>query len=637
MASITRTPSNDKALMVLTGTIVGAAGIAVLYLAQKVLIPVALAIFFAFLLTPVVMKFQRWGFHRVIAVMSVSLLTAALFLGFGWLVVSQMVGLAGRLPSYTANINKKIEAVQSLGEGTVWSGLEEMIHKLGVAPEMPEPPNPKDHPAKPAAPAQQMVPIVVDQAEPFWLRWLASFVSPATEFLGQVGLIIVLVIFMLLSREDLRNRFIRLVGHGRLTATTKAVDDASQRLSRFLLVQLTINAAVGLCVTLGLTLIGVPYALLWGFLIGVLRYLPYIGSPIAALFPIMLSIAQFDGWLQPGLVALLILGLELVAANVFEPWLFGHSIGVSAVALLIAAAFWAFLWGPIGLVLSCPLTVCLVVLGKHVPNLAFLTVLLGDQPPLAEDVTYYQRLSAHDEDEATDIVLEYIKNRPTDEVYDSLLIPALIYAERDLQRKGLDEDDVHFVHATTRVILVDVEEVRQERKAKAESAVSTKIPQPAPAKVRILGIPARGQSDEIALEMLRQMLEGEPCELKIAGNEVLSSELLTMIEEQAPAVVCIAAVPPGGLARARFLCKRLRSRFPELRLLVGRWGLTMGEEERDKTLRDAGADHVRNSLVASRDDLVAWLPALAEKPGDVKVAPATTPATAQGAPHHLDC
>jgi predicted PurR-regulated permease PerM len=617
MARVNPPSSNEKALLLLCATIVGAAAIGVLYVAQRVLMPVALALFFAFLLTPVVIKFQRWGLHRVVAVLSVTLLTAALFLGFGWLVVSQMVGLAGNLPSYTENINKKIAAVRALGEDTVWSRLETMIHKLGVEPDVPEAANPKDGLTTPETPIQQPAPVVINQAEKPWLSWLASSVSPAAEFLGQVGLIIVLVVFMLLSREDLRNRFIRLIGHGRLTVTTKAVDDASQRLSRFLLVQLTINASFGLCVTLGLTLIGVDYALLWGFLIGVLRYVPYIGSPIAALFPIVLSIAQFDGWLQPALVAVLILGLELVAANVFEPWLFGHSIGVSPIALLIAAAFWAFLWGPIGLVLSCPLTVCLVVLGKYVPNLEFLTVLLGKEPALAEDFTYYHRLSAHDQDEATDIVLEHIKDHPIDEVYDSLLIPALTYAERDLQHKGLDEDDVHFVHETTREILADVEGVRQERQAAAEPPASTENLRPVPDRVRILGIPARGQSDAIALEMLRQMLEGQPCELIIAGHEVLSSELLTMIEEQAPAVVCIAAVPPGGLARARFLCKRLRSRFPELRLLVGRWGLTTTEEKQDKTLRDAGADYVRNSLVACRDDLVAWLPALAEKHHEV--------------------
>ena len=306
------------------------------------------------------------------------------------------------------------------------------------------------------------------------------------------------------------------------------------------------------------TLIGVQYALLWGVLCGVMRYIPYIGSPFAALFPLVLSVAQFEGWLEPALVCGLFVGLELVTANVFEPWLFGHSIGVSAVALLIAAAFWAFLWGPVGLVLSCPLTVCLVVLGKYVPQLEFLAILLGDEPPLDEDSTYYQRLSAHDQDEAEDIVLDYIKDHGPDAVYDALLIPALVNAGRDLQRQGLDDADVKFIHEATREILVTIEDARLERKTKEPVAAAGKNQHEDLTAVEILGVAARGEPDELGLEMLRQMLADESCQMTIAGKDVLASELLTMVEKRAPQAVCIAALPPGGLTHARFLCKRLR-------------------------------------------------------------------------------
>jgi len=466
----------------------------VLYAAQKLLIPVALAMFFAFLLTPAVMVLQRRGLNRVTSVLAVTLLAVAVFIGFTWLVASQVISFAAELPDYSVNIKNKIEAIHSVGQDKTWQRLEKMVQELSKSARVMNDVPPNANPASEPEPAQQPAAIIVEQSEPLWQRSLLSVFGSVGEFLGQVGLVVVLVIFFLLAREDLRNRFIRLVGHGRLTLTTKAVDDASQRLSRFLVMQLTINVSFGVCLGIGLTLLGVRYALLWGVLAAVLRYVPYIGSPIAALFPLLASIAQFAGWLEPGLIAVLFIVLELLTANVFEPLLFGHSIGASAVALLIAAAFWAFLWGPIGLVLSGPLTVCLVVLGKYVPHLDFLWVLLSDEPALEEDFSYYQRLSAHDEDEAEAIVLDYVKNHPVDEVYDELLAPALIYAGRDYRQQGLDGDDLHFIHETTRGILTNVEAARQELDAKLK-ADRSKDDHRLDDKVQILAVASRDESE----------------------------------------------------------------------------------------------------------------------------------------------
>ena len=263
---------------------------------------------------------------------------------------------------------------------------------------------------KPAVPASQKpTAVVLEPESPTWLARLPALLSSLLETLGGLALALVLVVFMLLKREDLRNRLIRLVSHGQITVMTKALDDAGQRISRFLLMQLIVNATVGLSVGLGLLAIGVQYAFLWGFVAAVFRYIPYIGVWIAALSPIILSLAMFEGWVQPLLVIGLFLTIELLASNVAEPRLYGRSIGVSEVALLVAAAFWAFLWGPIGLILSSPLTVCLVVLGKYVPQLKFLDVLLGDEPPLDAHVTFYQRLLARDQDEATQLVLAQAK------------------------------------------------------------------------------------------------------------------------------------------------------------------------------------------------------------------------------------
>jgi predicted PurR-regulated permease PerM len=328
----------------LTGIIVGVAVIGVLYWAQKVLIPMAMAVFLVFLLNPLVVRLQRWRLPRVAAVVFVTLLAAAVLLSFGWLLVSQAVGLVAELPSYAANIKRKVDAVHEMSQNSVWTRLDTMIREVNSVPDAVMVPR-RERSTQGTAVNRPPLPVSVQTPEPLWLRWLAGLLSPATEFLSQVGLVIVLVVFGLLAREDLRDRFTRLVGDGRLSVTTKAVDDASRRLSRYLLMQLAINAAFGLFVSVGLAVLGVHYALLWGILSGTLRYIPYIGSPIAALFPTVLSIAQFEGWLEPGLVAAWMIGLEVLTANVFEPWLLGQSIGVSAVALLVAAAFWAFLWG----------------------------------------------------------------------------------------------------------------------------------------------------------------------------------------------------------------------------------------------------------------------------------------------------
>jgi AI-2E family transporter len=415
---------------------------------------------------------------------------------------------------------------------------------------------------------------------------------------------LVLLVFMLLKRESLRNRLIRLMGHGRLTLATKAVEDAGQRISRFLLMQVIINGGFGLVLALGLFLIQMPHALLWGFLAALLRYVPYLGSWITSVVLVALSLAVFPGWVQPILVLGLIVVLELVTANLVEPRLFGHSIGVSEVALLVAAAFWAFLWGPIGLVLSSPLTVCLVVLGKYVPQLEFLDVILGDEPSLSADVTYYQRLLARDQDEATQLVLTQLKTFPPEQVYDRLLVPALNYVKQDRARDDLTEADEQFVLRATREIVEDLGE-RQTAAPAAEGSTA-----PASRKVRILGCPGHDEADALALEMLRQLLDPARWEMDVLSIDMLSSESVDRAGDKEPAVVCIGALPPGGLAHTRYLCKRLRARLPAARIVVGRWGLKGDLEQDQEQLREVGADRVETALLETRTHLSTWLPVL---------------------------
>jgi predicted PurR-regulated permease PerM len=618
-------PGWQRALIVLTGTVVGVVVVSCLYWAQRVFIPVALAVFLTFLLAPLVTILQRRHLGRTLSVAVVVLLAALTLSGVIWLVSIEVRNIAGELPKYTENIKEKIRSIREIGQGSLTESLGTMFRDI-TQEWKSQPENPEGGAMDiPATAATQKPPSVVVEADsPPWLSRLSALLSPLIESLGSLAMALVLVVFMLLKRESLRNRLIRLVGHGRLTVTTKAVDDAGQRISRFLLMQFIVNGGFGIVLTLGLLLIGVPHALLWGCLATLLRYVPYLGSWVTTVLLMTLSLAIFSGWVQPFLVLGFILVLELVTANIVEPKLFGHSIGVSEVALLVAAAFWAFLWGPIGLLLSSPLTVCLVVLGKYVPQLEFLDVILGDEPSLGADISYYQRLLARDQDEAAQLVLTQAKIAPPEEIYDRLLVPALNYVKRDRERDDLTEADEQFVLRATREI---VEDLGERRTAAADSAATPPVDGttlPAHRKIRILGCPGHDESDAMALEMLRQLLDPSRWEVEIMSLDVLSAESVARAGEKEPAVVCIAALPPGGLAHTRYLCKRLRARLPEARIVVGRWGLKDDVEQNREQLLEAGADQVETTLLETRTHLSTWLPVLGHEKAQTTAKGAAT-------------
>jgi len=608
-------PQWQRALVALAATVIGVVVVSALYWAQVVFIPLALAIFLAFLLNPLVRVLQRRGLGRVPSVVVVVLLAALFLGGLGALVTWQATGLVSKLPDYTTNIQGKIQSLRELGSGS--ERLEKMIEEVAGAWKSRPPVKEENAPDKPpgvpaSAPGPPPAVVMQPQSIP-WFGRLPGYLGSAVEAGGGLALALVLVVFMLLKREDLRNRFLRLVGHGWMSSTTKAVDDAGQRISRYLLMQLVINGSYGLALAIGLFLIGVPHAFLWGFLAAVLRYVPYLGTCITALLLLTLSLAMFPGWVQPLVVLGLIVVLELVTYHVMEPWLFSQSLGVSAVALLVAAAFWAFLWGPVGLVLSAPLTVVLLVLGKYVPQLEFLDVLLGDEPALEPDVTYYQRLLARDQDDAAQLVLARAKTLPPEQVYDELLVPALNYVKRDRERDDLTEADEQFVLRATREIVEDLGERQATAAGKAATPAEEGIEAPAPRKVRVLGCPGQDEADRLALEMLRQLLDPARWEVEVLSLQMLSAELVALAGEKEPAVVCIGALPPGGLAHTRYLCKRLRTRLPEARIVVGRWGLKGNVAQNLEQLREAGADQVETTLQETRTHLHAWLPVLAQE------------------------
>jgi predicted PurR-regulated permease PerM len=567
-----------------------------LYWAQAVLIPVALAILLTFLLSPVAGALERIALGRLPSVILIVVLTFSLLGGIGWIVTLQFESLANELPTYRKNIRQKIADIREAGKG----GALEKLHK--TAEDVKEQFQKKDEPAR----VQEKPREVVMKAEESFTFWpVPPAVGPMVERFASAGLVIVLVIFMLIYREDLRNRLIRLIGYGRLTVTTKALEEAGDRISHYLLMQTIINASFGLAIGSAFFLISLPYAVLWGFLAAVLRFIPYIGPFSVAIMPSALSLAVFQGWLWPIVVVGLFLVLELLNNMVLEPLLYGESAGVSKVGLLVAIAFWTWLWGPVGLVLATPLTVCVVVLGKYVPQLDFIGVLMSDQPAMESNISYYQRLLAMDQAEAAEIVEEHLKTHPQEQLFDGVLIPALNYTRRDRELGRLTEDGEQFVFRATREILEDLNSLKPQSSSEVSASSKTTTtdgnsPVILP-KVHILGCSAQDEADELALLMFRQLLDSTRYEVEIISDAMLTAEVVARIGEKSPAMICIAAVPPGGLAQTRYLCKRLRARFPDLKIAVGRWGI--GSEDSNSILI-AGADRVGTTMIETREQMI---------------------------------
>jgi predicted PurR-regulated permease PerM len=561
--------------------------VAGLYWLQAVLIPLALAVLLTFLLSPVVSTFERRGLGRVPSILVTVLLALSLLGGIGWTLTHQLVTLADELPRYSLNIHHRIADLRGASKGGSVEKVQNAVADVVGEIQKTDPPG-----------GTRQKPVAVVLEAPSILVHLPNLL----QALASAGVVTVLVIFMLLERRELRDRLILLIGYRRVTATTRALDEAGTRISRYLLMQSLINGSFGVAVGLGLFLIGIPYAIIWGSLAAALRFIPYLGAFIALLLPLALSLAVFPGWLQPALVVGLFLVLEPITGSVLEPWLYGQSAGVSQVALLIALTFWTWLWGPAGLLMATPLTVCLLVLAKHLPALGFIVVLMGDRPVIEAKARYYQRLLAQDQDEATDIVEAYVDADGRESVNDSELLPALYYAKQDRDRGLLTETDAQFVGQATREIL-DVLAQDAPASSAADTGIASESESGPADRVRIVGCPVRDETDALALEMLRRLLDPSRCELELTGTARLTAEVVAWVSQHRPALLCIGAVAPGGLSQARHLCKRLRTQCPELKIVVGRWGLHDEMDADRQLLLAAGADHVETTLLDTQRTL----------------------------------
>ena len=568
--------------------------IAALYFAKEIFIPLALAVLFAFLLTPLVVGLERLKLGRILSVTLVLIVSFSLVGGVGWVVANQLIEVINELPNYTSNIREKMESLHgphggSLAKAT--DSVQQLTKELSTSPaSQPPPPVPmrsartQTRKAASSLPSSER-PLQVEIVEPppGALQALRNVLGPLLAPLSTAGIVIVFSIVMLIKREDLRNRLLRLLGQRQLNVATQAFDDATQRVSRYLRMQFVVNAAYGSLLTVGLYFIGIPTALLWGVLAGILRFVPYIGPIIGGSLPVFLALAVFSSWVQPLLCLGLFVVIEATVAYVIEPWLYGAHTGISSLAILVAATFWTALWGPVGLVLSTPLTVCLVVLGRYVPQLEFLYVILGDEPVLSPEVQLYQRLLAMDQLEAHTVIELFLKDRSLVELYDAVIIPALSMAEEERHRGVLDEARENFLIQSINEFI-------------AELADQCKDPGVPSQDVRVVCIPASDRADETTAGMLAQLLE-------LAGYATVSfpvmashTEVLAELSIQQSDIVCISALPPFALINARSLSKRLRVSFPKLRIVVGLWNFSGGGVTAEQRLEAAFAVEVVTTL-----------------------------------------
>ena len=575
-----------------------------LYFGREVFVPIALAVLLTFLLSPIISLLRRWRIPRTVAVITVVVTAMFAIFAFGVLVANQMSLLASNLPSYQYNIQNKI---RDFRESQLASGsfdraarmLEELEAEIREAQE-------EEEAAAPAGEEEpDPVPVRIEEQDLSPLEMLQTIVVPLIQPLATGGIVIVFVIFMLLRREDLRDRFIRLVGSADMHRTTNALQDAGRRVGQYLLMQLVVNVTYAVPVAAGLWLIGVPNALLWGLLALVLRFVPYVGPIIAAFFPLALSIAVDPGWSMLFYTAALLITIELISNNLIEPWLYGSRTGLSPVAIILAAIFWTWLWGPIGLLLSTPLTVCFVVLGRHVPQFEFLHVLLGNEPVLNPHERLYQRLLAGDPDEATEQAEHFLKEKPIGAFYDEVAIPALVLVEHDRSRGVLDDIHREMV-ASSAVELVEnlaeheyeppepdeeedvpvlEESVRRKRHREIELQ---------PGRVACVG--ARGNLDDAAAVMLRDALEHSGVPAVDMPHEILQPARLRDFDFSGIGTVVVGYLNAESIAHARYLVRRLRRQSPSVTVVIAFWSLAEDEGEIEKVADAIKADALMTTI-----------------------------------------
>lgn len=546
--------------------------IAALYFGRQIFIPLALAVVLTFLLTPFVALLEKIRFGRVPSVILVLALSLTLVGLMTWGVATQLVDIMVQFPDYKANLDDKIKllhATKSTSLSKATATIEDLNKELAAVPGEISSGHLQDKQEKAAA--RPVRPIQVQMAERpnSFLADLRDLLGPLAGPAETAAIVVIFALFMLIKREDVRNRAIRLAGRGQLNRVTQALDDAGRRLSKFLLMQMLVNASYGTLFGVGLYFLGVPHALLWGVFTAVMRFVPYIGTLIAAALPVAMALAVFPGLHQAAIAFGIFMVLELLVSNVVEPLLYGAHTGISSLAILVAAVFWTTIWGPVGLILSTPLTVCLVVLGRHVPQLHFLEVVLGDEPVLLPEQCFYQRLLAMDQDEARQIAEAHLHANSLESLYEAVILPALKSAEQDHLKQDLDDGSRRFIVRTVKEIVDDLGEQYAENVEPTEPAIFNPA-ETLRSRAKVACIPASSGSDEIVATMIAHLLRqaGLHASDFLAGP---ASETVQALARYKCTVACVSSISASSVGEARTLCKRLRVSAAGVRIVMGLW------------------------------------------------------------------
>ena len=620
-----------------TPTTVGALvlAIAALYVGREIFVPLALAVLFSFLLAPLVSFLQGYRVPKIPAVVLVVSLAFALVFSFALLVAGQLTQVAQELPGYKSNIQTKIRDIKVTGPNSLFARVTGLVEDLGEEVAKPAEPPPSVQPGADArlgkGDSDEPVPVTVEPPALTPFQIAETVIGPLIDPLVTTGIVIVFVIFILLQRKDLRDRLIRLASAGDLNRTTQAMEDAGARVAKYLLMQLVVNVSYGIPIGIGLWLIGTPYPAVWGMLAMVLRFIPYIGPVIGAVLPISLAFAVDPGWTMVLWTIALFIVLELISNNIIEPWLYGSKTGLSPLAIIVAAIFWTWLWGPVGLLLSTPLTVCLVVLGRHVPQFGFLDVLLGSEPVLTPEESLHQRLLASNPDEATENAEKYLEDHDLEQFYSDVAVPALASLERDRANGALDEDRRQSVVESMFTLMDNLAEVDEATLGKdadetpgEEPAVPVRKMEIVPEwqKQSVLCVGARSNLDDAAAAVLALLLERRGIGARRASWSDTRIANLASWDVTDVRIVCLLYLNENSLSHARYLIRRIKRRMPSVQILAA--FLSQAPETSSSTpIEVTKADLIATSLREVLDDVSTLAGRAADVVNDEDVVPVT--------------
>ena len=573
------TPGIGPSSSTLTTLLIGVIVVAAMYFAREVLIPVALAAILSFMLSPPVRMLQRLRVPRALAVVIVALVAFAAIFALGRMLVREMTQLAGNLPGYQATLAQKIEGIRGgvAGPGTLERArivLKELDQQIEGT---------QTKPGETGSSEEALIPVEVHQPPGGPLETLIALINPLLGPLATTTLIIVFVIFMLIQRDDLRDRFIRLAGSTDIPHTTAALDDAAHRLSHLFLTQLAINVGFGVAVGIGLWTIGIPSAFVWGVLAGILRFVPFVGPILGSIFPLALAVSVGTGWSMALWTIALFVALEAMTGQVVEPFFEGRSTGLTPIAIVVAATFWAWLWGPIGLVLATPLTVILVVLGRHVEALKFFDILLGDEPALSEPEVLYQRMLARDPVEAVEHAKSCMAAHSLSHYCDHVARPALVLAQKDVERGVLDAEKLEAFRTTVEGLFADIAHEHRllPRESDAGKEAQTgrlpicgadELTDSWRSEAPLISIGAHSHLDGAAANVAAMLARSHGVPARVEPPSALTADNLASLDLSGAALICVSYFDMKTPARIHYVARRVKAKAPHAKLMLGLWG-----------------------------------------------------------------